>query len=96
MIVVKGIPFQFHGICACTAVCTERAEVQFEYQAENDDELCLKVGDIITNVLQAEEGWMEGTLNGKRGVFPDNFVKVLPPEESAPVPDGGEVVEGVC
>lgn len=21
-------------------------------------------------------GWMEGTLNGKRGMFPDNFVKV--------------------
>ena len=21
-------------------------------------------------------GWMEGLLNGKRGMFPDNFVKV--------------------
>lgn len=23
-------------------------------------------------------GWWEGELNGKRGVFPDNFVKLLP------------------
>ena len=23
-------------------------------------------------------GWWEGELNGRRGVFPDNFVKLLP------------------
>lgn len=25
-------------------------------------------------------GWWEGELNGRRGVFPDNFVKLLPPD----------------
>lgn len=53
------------------------ARVLFEYQASASDELTFKVGDIITNVKNVEDGWCEGTLNGKTGMFPDNFVKVL-------------------
>lgn len=32
-------------------------------------------------------GWWEGTLasNGKRGMFPDNFVRVLEPDDKNPV-----------
>ncbi|XP_076612788.1 CD2-associated protein [Chaetodon auriga] len=52
--------------------------VEFEYDALHDDELTLRLGDIIKNVRYIEEdGWMEGDLNGKRGLFPDNFVKEL-------------------
>ncbi|KAF7662480.1 hypothetical protein LDENG_00235050 [Lucifuga dentata] len=52
--------------------------VEYEYEALHDDELSLRLGDIITNVRHIEEdGWMEGDLNGKRGLFPDNFVKEL-------------------
>ncbi|XP_054900519.1 CD2-associated protein isoform X2 [Poeciliopsis prolifica] len=52
--------------------------VEFEYDALHDDELTLRPGDIIKNVRYIEEeGWMEGELNGRRGVFPDNFVKEL-------------------
>ena len=50
------------------------AEVEFEYDAEQPDELTLHVGDIIKNCRVVEDGWMEGELNGKRGIFPDNFV----------------------
>ena len=50
--------------------------VEFEYTAKEEDELSLKVGDIVTNVDKTDGGWWEGELNGKRGVFPDNFVKV--------------------
>lgn len=56
-----------------------RAEVlvEYEYDALHEDELTLRPGDIIKNVRHIEEeGWMEGDLNGKRGLFPDNFVKV--------------------
>ncbi|XP_066290294.1 SH3 domain-containing kinase-binding protein 1-like isoform X7 [Branchiostoma lanceolatum] len=51
--------------------------VEFDYEAELDDELTLKIGDIVTNVKQQDGGWWEGELNGKKGVFPDNFVKVI-------------------
>ncbi|KAI7799943.1 CD2-associated protein, partial [Triplophysa rosa] len=56
--------------------------VEYEYQALHDDELTLKLGDVIKNVRRIdEEGWMEGILNGKRGIFPDNFVKEVKKEE---------------
>ncbi len=52
--------------------------MEFEYEATHDDELTLRLGDVIRNVRRIEEeGWMEGDLNGKRGLFPDNFVKVI-------------------
>ena len=40
------------------------------------DELSIKVGEIIKDVKRMDGGWWEGSLNGRRGVFPDNFVKV--------------------
>lgn len=52
--------------------------MEFEYEASHEDELTLRLGDVIRNVRRIEEeGWMEGDLNGKRGLFPDNFVKVI-------------------
>lgn len=75
--------------CYCSG--TEKAKVLFEYVPENPDELRLEVGDTILEVVQAEEGWMEGTLNGKRGVFPDNFVEVLKEEIPTTSTDGGRI-----
>ncbi|XP_044301086.1 CD2-associated protein [Varanus komodoensis] len=50
--------------------------VEYDYDAVHDDELTIRVGEIIRNVKKPEEeGWLEGELNGKRGMFPDNFVK---------------------
>ena len=49
-------------------------EVQYDYDAQESDELTIRVGDIIRNCEPVEEGWMEGELNGKRGVFPENYV----------------------
>lgn len=51
--------------------------MEYEYEAAHEDELTLRIGDVIKNVRYIEEeGWMEGDLNGRRGLFPDNFVKV--------------------
>ena len=36
----------------------------------------MAVGDIITNVIQEDGGWWRGDLNGRSGVFPENFVTV--------------------
>ena len=52
-------------------------EVKFEYDAEQPDELTLHVGDIIRNCKLVEDGWMEVELNGKRGIFPDNYFNVI-------------------
>ena len=57
-------------------VFSVEVEVEFKYDAEQADELSINVGDVIKNVVMSEGGWWEGELNGKKGMFPDNFVKV--------------------
>ncbi|XP_050953989.1 SH3 domain-containing kinase-binding protein 1 isoform X2 [Labeo rohita] len=53
------------------------AIVEFDYQSQHDDELTIAVGDIISNIRKDEGGWWEGELDGRRGLFPDNFVREL-------------------
>lgn len=55
---------------------TVEAVVEFDYEAQQDDELSLTVGDIIVNIRRDDGGWWEGELGGRRGFFPDNFVRV--------------------
>lgn len=56
------------------------AVVEFDYEAQQDDELSLTVGDIIVNIRRDEGGWWEGELGGRRGLFPDNFVREIKKE----------------
>ncbi|KAG8508841.1 SH3 domain-containing kinase-binding protein 1 [Galemys pyrenaicus] len=56
--------------------CSMEAIVEFDYQAQHDDELTISVGEIITNIRKEDGGWWEGQINGRRGLFPDNFVRV--------------------
>lgn len=59
------------------------AIARFSYHAENEDELTLKEGDTITILKKDLEdvGWWKGELNGRIGVFPDNFVEIIPTQE---------------
>ncbi|NXQ50058.1 CD2AP protein, partial [Catharus fuscescens] len=65
--------------------------VEYDYDAVHDDELTIRVGEVIRNVKKLEEeGWLEGELNGRRGMFPDNFVKevkkdVEPKDDAVPL-----------
>ena len=106
-------------VCVCVCVCVHvrlhvsddvcpntstEAVVTFDYDAQLDDELTLRVGQVLRNVCVADEGWAEGELFGKVGMFPDNFVEMrkaspedrplasLPNEDSSPPP---VAVEGV-
>ncbi|XP_051782299.1 rho guanine nucleotide exchange factor 7b isoform X2 [Erpetoichthys calabaricus] len=52
-------------------------KARFNFQQTNEDELSFSKGDII-NVTRVEEGgWWEGTINGKTGWFPSNYVKEI-------------------
>lgn len=61
--------------------------MEFDYEAQQDDELSLTVGDIIVNIRRDEGGWWEGELGGRRGLFPDNFVREIKKEGKR---DGGQ------
>eukprot|EP00039_Didymoeca_costata_P008106 m.108136 g.108136 ORF g.108136 m.108136 type:complete len:392 (-) comp13950_c0_seq1:164-1339(-) len=68
---------------------SDKVKVLFEYQAQKEDELTLKVGDIVNNVDTSQDGgWWEGDLMGKRGWFPDNFVEKMSSSTKPPPPAG--------
>jgi len=58
---------------------TVSAIVEFDYAANETDELHLVKGAIITNIKVQHGGWWYGTIasSGRSGMFPDNFVKLL-------------------
>jgi len=51
--------------------------VMHAYESKLEDELTLRVGDIITKVHTNESGWWHGRLGFKEGVFPKNHTRVL-------------------
>lgn len=51
--------------------------VLLDFEGTMGDEITVHAGDVVKNVtVFSEEGWLEGELRGKRGIFPANFVKV--------------------
>lgn len=71
---------KFTSVCAifCPIYgCTVEVLVLIDFEATMGDEITVRMGDVVKNVTKAsEEGWLEGELRGKRGIFPANFVKV--------------------
>uniref|UniRef100_A0A0K0DDY7 SH3 domain-containing protein n=1 Tax=Angiostrongylus cantonensis TaxID=6313 RepID=A0A0K0DDY7_ANGCA len=58
----------------------EMARVKFEYEPQHSDELRLgEIGQLITIIRKdcGDAGWFEGEINGRRGLFPDNFVELV-------------------
>ncbi|CAH3045582.1 unnamed protein product [Pocillopora meandrina] len=46
--------------------------------AENSSELSFDAGMVISNVRPSKEpGWLEGTLNGRTGLVPENYVETI-------------------
>uniref|UniRef100_A0A673LRI9 Rho guanine nucleotide exchange factor 7-like n=1 Tax=Sinocyclocheilus rhinocerous TaxID=307959 RepID=A0A673LRI9_9TELE len=52
-------------------------KARFNFQQTNEDELSFDKGDIIQVTRHEEGGWWEGSLNGKTGWFPSNYVKEI-------------------
>ena len=61
----------------------ERGLVLFPYTAQNDDELTLEQGQtiLITSREVDDKGWWKGEVDGKTGLFPENFVKRIVEED---------------
>lgn len=43
----------------------------------NEDELDLRIGDVIDVINQDDPGWWTGEIDGKLGLFPANFVQKI-------------------
>ncbi|KAK7134900.1 hypothetical protein R3I93_018113 [Phoxinus phoxinus] len=48
----------------------------YEFRALEPGELDFDVGDRIRIVATLDDGWLEGQIHGRRGVFPHRFVKM--------------------
>ncbi|NXT21358.1 DNMBP protein, partial [Syrrhaptes paradoxus] len=48
----------------------------YQFQAMESKELDFDVGDRIRIIGILEDGWLEGELRGKRGIFPHRFVRL--------------------
>ncbi|XP_058232517.1 SH3 domain-containing kinase-binding protein 1 isoform X2 [Hemibagrus wyckioides] len=68
------------------------AVVEFDYQAQHDDELTIAIGDIISNIRKDEGGWWEGEMDGRRGLFPDNFVREIKKEVKKEISSASQAV----
>ncbi|XP_055007387.1 rho guanine nucleotide exchange factor 7a isoform X3 [Boleophthalmus pectinirostris] len=64
-------------------------KARFNFQQTNEDELTFNKGDIINVTRQEEGGWWEGTLNGKTGWFPSNYVREVKGSDKQVSPKSG-------
>ncbi|KAI9204979.1 uncharacterized protein BJ171DRAFT_502534 [Polychytrium aggregatum] len=70
------------------AAATSLAAVSlYAYQPEESNEIGFDENELITDIVQVDEGWWEGAnLRGERGLFPANYVELQPAREASPEP----------
>jgi hypothetical protein len=62
-----------------TPAAGNRARVRYDYDRAEDNEISLIVDDIITSLEMVDDDWWFGTNSqGERGLFPSNYVELLP------------------
>ncbi|KAM4750157.1 rho GTPase-activating protein 10 isoform 1-T1 [Anableps anableps] len=60
------------------SVTNRKAKAVYPCEAEHETELSFQVGAIFSHVIPSREpGWLEGELEGKRGLIPENYVEML-------------------
>ena len=50
-----------------------QVSAQYDFNAEEKDELSFKAGDIIEVLECSDMSWWKGRLRGQMGVFPSNY-----------------------
>uniref|UniRef100_A0A1I7ZUI9 SH3 domain-containing protein n=3 Tax=Steinernema glaseri TaxID=37863 RepID=A0A1I7ZUI9_9BILA len=77
LIAARPNPF-FRSLIRQEAQPSRRVKTLYACTAGHETELTFAPNQIITNVYESkEEGWLVGTLNGKTGLIPANYVSWL-------------------
>ncbi|XP_054648811.1 rho guanine nucleotide exchange factor 6 isoform X5 [Dunckerocampus dactyliophorus] len=68
-------------------------KARFNFKQNNEDELSFNKGDVIAVTRQEEGGWWEGTLSGKTGWFPSNYVREVKSCDKPVSPKGTQLTK---
>lgn len=60
-----------------TAATVSRVRALFDFAASEPDELDFKKGDVIAVLESVYRDWWRGSLKGRTGIFPLNYVEIL-------------------
>jgi hypothetical protein len=63
-----------------------KARALYDFKGETEQDLSFSTGDTIVVLGQPFPDWWEGELNGRRGLFPANFVEELREGPGGPPP----------
>ncbi|CAJ1085765.1 SH3 domain-containing protein 19-like isoform X1 [Xyrichtys novacula] len=74
-------PAAFTQSCQAQPITAQQSSLKgvakFDFTAESEDELTVKVGDMVTQVETVDEQWILGVAGGKRGIVPKNYISLL-------------------
>lgn len=56
---------------------SRQARAKFPFVAESEEELGFQADDVLEILGEGGDGWMEGSLNGKRGLVPKDYLEEL-------------------
>lgn len=63
-----------------SALCVgegQTGRVLYDFNPESEDELLLKVGDVVSSLEEVDEEWFVGEIAGRRGIVPKTYIQVL-------------------
>uniref|UniRef100_A0A8C6U843 Rho GTPase activating protein 10 n=1 Tax=Neogobius melanostomus TaxID=47308 RepID=A0A8C6U843_9GOBI len=79
-VVTRNVSIYIEGLERIHTVSSSsrKAKAVYPCEAEHESELSFQVGAIFNSVTQSREpGWLEGELEGKRGLIPENYVEMM-------------------
>ncbi|XP_075711532.1 vinexin isoform X2 [Rhinoderma darwinii] len=62
-----------------------KAVVKFDFMAESEKEISLQRGTMVNILKKVDQHWLLGEQDGRRGLFPESYVRVLSPGQADPL-----------
>ncbi len=76
-LLTKSEGLRFNVVCLPVLPSVQETKVvaAFDFEPQEEGELQLRKGDIITVLDKSDQNWWRGSCNGKEGMFPVPYVK---------------------